>query len=42
VSDVNDLATDSNNKGEYTALTDSAMSRAEAWSSLSCLTHSLP
>ena len=37
VSTVNDLETDSNNSGEYTAFTDSAMSQAEAWSSLSCL-----
>jgi hypothetical protein len=35
VIDVNDLATDSNNIGEYTALTVSAMSQAEEWSSLS-------
>ena len=37
MSDVNGLATESNNIGEYTALTDSAVSQAEAWSSLSCL-----
>ena len=36
-STVNNLATDSNNSGEYTAFTDSAMSQAEAWSPLSCL-----
>jgi hypothetical protein len=35
VSVVNNFVTDSNNYGEYVALTDSAMSQAEAWSSLS-------